>query len=68
MQQVQDLLEFNIDTPSDGELKRSFIKELAGFHMQEFHNRNNPPKQEVALPATTRNQKKRARRKSRRSA
>jgi len=70
MQQVNELLEFNIDTPSDDELAKTFEKEIAEFHerMQDIHNKYNPPKQTILVSATTRNQKKRARRKARRHA
>ena len=67
MQQVQDLLEFNIDTPDDNELRKAFGKAAEGF---EDFTRKFPDTitHQIAQTATTRNQKKRARRKSRRNA
>jgi len=67
MQQVNELLDFNINTPSDKELVEAFENESARLHegMKGIHNKYNPLKQEISLPATTRNQKKRAHRKAR---
>lgn len=51
MQQVQDQLDFDIETPDDEELKRRFFGET----QREFHPRRMLP---------TKNQKKRQRRKA----
>lgn len=63
MQQVQDRLEFQIETPSDEELIKAFGRQ---FDKLEDYTRDIP--QKLSQPAITRNQKKRARRKSRRHA
>lgn len=67
MQQVQDLLEFNIDTPDDNELRKAFGKADEGFkdYTREFPDTIT---YQITQTPITRNQKKRARRKSRRSA
>ena len=62
MQEVQDQLDFEIDTPSDEHIKRKFLMEAAEKLSQAYsQNAQSEPKNRKAIPATTKNQKKRAR-------
>lgn len=68
MQRVNELLEFNIDTPSDEELRKIYHDAMFYGTAVMVNGSYIPYQDIIALPATTRNQKKRARRKAWRNA
>ena len=67
MQQVQDRLDFKIDTPSDEHIREAFELEARerASHMGDIFN--GEPKHRKACTPKTKNQKKRARKAQRKS-